>query len=203
MMIGRIVWGHRRLAMPSEPLSFLGISGPWTKLPSTMGLPVHLSKSSNIALPTAWEGRMTTCWSSNTSPSTQLNQLELGSSTSTKVASRGGPTQRECSWEIFCGTCKHSSNHQELKSCNEQIDKALREYIKRFSRCYNELHNVSDTNIIGVYGTTNKALVHTLGCSSDNCLKRVNSQQLEKSILETNEIPNQRLDQYNQYRQEK
>ena len=56
-------------------------------------------------------------------------------------------------------------NSWDLRSCRQNQDKTLREYIRRFSRQRTELPNITDSDVIRAFltGTTCRDLVSKLG----------------------------------------
>ena len=67
--------------------------------------------------------------------------------------------------ENFQDTYKRPVNPWDLKNCWQKAGETLRGYIRCFSRQCNELPNVADADVIGVFlsGTTCEPLVHKLG----------------------------------------
>ena len=65
----------------------------------------------------------------------------------------------------FQSTYKRPGNPWDLKNCRQKADETLRGYIRRFSQQCNELPNVADADVIGVFlsRTTCESLVHKLG----------------------------------------
>jgi hypothetical protein len=59
----------------------------------------------------------------------------------------------------------HPGNPWDLKSCKQEPDESLRDYIRRSRQC-NSLPNVVDADIVGAFLTviTCKSLLHKLGC---------------------------------------
>ena len=58
----------------------------------------------------------------------------------------------------------HPRNPWDIKNYQQKSEETLCGYIRRFSRQYNELPNVADTDIIGAFlsKTTCESLVHKL-----------------------------------------
>ena len=54
----------------------------------------------------------------------------------------------------------------DLKSCQQEPNESLRDYICRFSKWCNSVPNVVDADIISAFlsGTTCESLIHKLGC---------------------------------------
>jgi len=61
-------------------------------------------------------------------------------------------------------TLKHEYNN--LKSCQQEPNESLRDYIRRFSKRCNSLPDVIDTDVISAFlsETTYESLIHKLGC---------------------------------------
>jgi hypothetical protein len=59
-------------------------------------------------------------------------------------------------------------NSWDLRSCRQQPGESLRDYIRRFSKQRTELHNVTDSDVIGTFlaGNTCRDLVSKLGCKT-------------------------------------
>ena len=53
-----------------------------------------------------------------------------------------------------------------LKSCQQEPNESLRDYIRRFSKQCNSLPDVVDADVISVFllGTSCQSLIHKLGC---------------------------------------
>jgi hypothetical protein len=68
----------------------------------------------------------------------------------------------------FQGTYVRPRNTWDLRSCRQNPNETLREFIRRFSKQCTELPNVTDSDVIGTFisGTTCKELVHELGLKS-------------------------------------
>jgi hypothetical protein len=62
----------------------------------------------------------------------------------------------------------HPGNTWDLRSCRQNLDETLREFIWRFSKQCTELPNVTDADVIRAFitGTTYRELVHELGRKS-------------------------------------
>jgi hypothetical protein len=56
-------------------------------------------------------------------------------------------------------------NSWDLRSCRQHPAESLRDYIRRFSKQRTELHNITDSNVIGAFlaGTTCRDLLSKLG----------------------------------------
>ena len=56
-------------------------------------------------------------------------------------------------------------NSWDLRSCHQQLEESLRDYIQRFSKQRIELPNVTDSDVISAFlaGTTCRDLVSKLG----------------------------------------
>jgi hypothetical protein len=56
-------------------------------------------------------------------------------------------------------------NSWDLRSCRQQPEESLRDYIRRFSKQRTELPNITDSDVIGAFlaGTTCRDLVSKLG----------------------------------------
>ena len=54
----------------------------------------------------------------------------------------------------------------DLKSCQQEPNESLRDYIRRFSKWCNSLPDVVDADVISafLFGTTCESLIHKLGC---------------------------------------
>jgi hypothetical protein len=65
----------------------------------------------------------------------------------------------------FQGTYVRPGNSWDLRSCLQQPEESLREYIRRFSKQRTELPNITDSDVIGAFlaGTTCRDLVSKLG----------------------------------------
>jgi hypothetical protein len=65
----------------------------------------------------------------------------------------------------FQGTYVRLGNTWDLRSCRQNPDETLHEFIRRFSKQCTELPNVTDSDVIGAFivGTTCRELVHELG----------------------------------------
>jgi hypothetical protein len=65
----------------------------------------------------------------------------------------------------FQGTYVRPGNTWDLRSCYQNPDETLREFIRRFSKQCTELPNVTDSDVIGAFiaDTTCRELVHELG----------------------------------------
>ena len=65
----------------------------------------------------------------------------------------------------FYGTYVHPRNSWDLKSCQQEPNESLRDYICRFSKRCNSLPDVVDVDVISVFlsGTTCESLIHKLG----------------------------------------
>jgi inhibitor of KinA sporulation pathway (predicted exonuclease) len=59
----------------------------------------------------------------------------------------------------------HTEISWDLKAYKQKVGETLREYICCFSKQCNELLNIMDADVIGVFifGMTNEALIHELG----------------------------------------
>jgi hypothetical protein len=59
----------------------------------------------------------------------------------------------------------HPGKQWELRNCKQHPGESLREYIRRFSKCYTELLDTTDNDAISVFqnGTTCTSLIHRLG----------------------------------------
>ena len=57
-------------------------------------------------------------------------------------------------------------NSWDLKSCQQEPNESLQDYIRRFSQQCNSLPDVVDTDIISAFlsGTNYESLIHKLGC---------------------------------------
>ena len=57
-------------------------------------------------------------------------------------------------------------NSWDLKSCQQEPNESLWDYIHRFSKQCKSLPNVVDADVISVFlsGTTYESLIHKLGC---------------------------------------
>jgi hypothetical protein len=68
----------------------------------------------------------------------------------------------------FQGTYVRHGNSWDLRSCRQQPEESLREYIRRFLKQRTELPNITDSDIIGAFlaGTTCRDLVSKLGCKT-------------------------------------
>jgi hypothetical protein len=64
----------------------------------------------------------------------------------------------------FQGTYVRPGNSWDLRSCRQQPEESLRDYIRRFSKQRTELPNVTDSDVIGAFlaGTTCRNLVSKL-----------------------------------------
>jgi hypothetical protein len=67
--------------------------------------------------------------------------------------------------ENFQGMYVRPGNSWDLQSCHQQPGESLREYIWRFSKQRTELHNITDSDVIGAFlaGITCRDLVSKLG----------------------------------------
>jgi hypothetical protein len=65
----------------------------------------------------------------------------------------------------FQGTYVRPGNSWDLRSCRQQPEESLREYIRRFSKQRTELPNITDSDVIGAFlaDTTCRDLVSKLG----------------------------------------
>jgi hypothetical protein len=65
----------------------------------------------------------------------------------------------------FQGTYVRPRNSWDLRSCRQQPEESLREYIRRFLKQRTELPNITDSDVIGAFlaGTTCRDLVSKLG----------------------------------------
>ena len=61
--------------------------------------------------------------------------------------------------------CVHSRNSWDLKSCQQEPNESLWDYIHRFPKQCNSLPNVIDVDVISAFlsGTTYESLIHKLG----------------------------------------
>ena len=65
----------------------------------------------------------------------------------------------------FLGTYVCPGNFWDLKSCQQEPNESLQDYIHRFSKWCNSLPDVVDADIISafLFGTTCESLIHKLG----------------------------------------
>ena len=66
----------------------------------------------------------------------------------------------------FQGTYVCPGNSWDIKSCQQEPNESLRDYIRRFSQRCNSLTDIVDADIISVFlsGKTYESLIHKLGC---------------------------------------
>ena len=66
----------------------------------------------------------------------------------------------------FQGTYVRPGNSWDLKSCQQEPNESLWDYIHRFSERCNSLPDVVDVDVISAFlsGTTCESLIHELGC---------------------------------------
>jgi hypothetical protein len=62
----------------------------------------------------------------------------------------------------FQGTYTRPGKQWEQRNCKQQAGESLREYIRRFSKCYTKLPGATDNNAILAFqnGTTCTSLIH-------------------------------------------
>jgi hypothetical protein len=68
----------------------------------------------------------------------------------------------------FQGTYVRPGNSWDLRACTQKPGESLRDFIRRFSKCYTELPSVAQSEIVHAFleGTTCWDLVREVGCSS-------------------------------------
>ena len=66
----------------------------------------------------------------------------------------------------FLGTYVRPGNSWDLKSCQQEPNESLRDYIRRFSKQCNSHPDVVDADVISAFlsETTCESLIHKLGC---------------------------------------
>ena len=66
----------------------------------------------------------------------------------------------------FLGTYVRPRNSWDLRSCQQEPNESLRDYIRRFSQQCNSLPDVIDVDVISAFlsGTNCESLIHKLGC---------------------------------------
>jgi hypothetical protein len=65
----------------------------------------------------------------------------------------------------FQGTYVHSGNSWDLRACTQKPGESLRDFIRRFSKCYTNLSSVAQSEVVHDFleGTTCRDLVRELG----------------------------------------
>jgi hypothetical protein len=99
----------------------------------------------------------------------------------------------------FQGTYVRPGNSWDLRSCHQQPEESLREYIRRFSKQRTELPNITDSDVIGAFltGTTCRDLVSKLGRKTptkaselmDIATKFTSGQEAVKTIFRKDKQP--------------
>ena len=80
---------------------------------------------------------------------------------------------------IFVGnfqrTYGHPGNSWDLRSCRQEDNESLRDYIRRFSRLYNTLPNITGSDAVNAFttGTSCRTLVHKLGRKGPQTIKEL------------------------------
>jgi hypothetical protein len=106
----------------------------------------------------------------------------------------------------FQGTYVRPGNSWDLRSCRQQPQESLREYIWRFSKQRTELPNITDSDVIRAFlaGTTCRDLVSKLGCKTptkvselmDIATKFASSQEAVEAIFRKDKQPQGRQKEY-------
>jgi hypothetical protein len=173
---GRYDSGEDRSPLPEPPgLQAFSRAIRWAPFSTRFRAPTTITKYSGETRPELWlaDYRLACQLGGTDDDNLIICNLPLFLSDATQAWLEHLPPAQISNWDDlvkafagnFQGTYVRPGNSWDLRSCRQQPEESLRDYIRRFSKQRIELPNITDLDVVGVFpaGTTCRDLVSKLG----------------------------------------